>query len=67
MSSHNARGRDRQASNALRPSSVKLSKVGLMMLFLLRSDPLVMVFPPFMLDMREVVGSTAESPKCVAT
>jgi hypothetical protein len=36
-------------------------------LFLLRSDPLVSEFPPFMLDVHEVVDSPAESPKCVYT
>jgi hypothetical protein len=55
------------ASNALRPSSVKVSKVGLRMLFLSRSDPLLPEFPPFMLDVLEVVDSPAESPKCVRT
>jgi hypothetical protein len=48
-------------------SSIKVSMVGLMMLFLSRSDPLVPKFPPFMLDVREVVDSPAESSKCVAT
>jgi hypothetical protein len=28
---------------------------------------LVLVFPPFMLDVREAVDSLAELPKCVAT
>jgi hypothetical protein len=37
------------------------------MLFLSRSDPLVLEFPPFMLDMLEVVDSLAESLKCVYT
>jgi hypothetical protein len=41
--------------------------VGLMILFLSWSDPLVLKFPPFMLDVREVVDSPAESSKCVAT
>jgi hypothetical protein len=31
------------------------------------SDPLVLEFSPFMLDMLEVVNSAAESPKCVCT
>jgi hypothetical protein len=38
-----------------------------MMLFLSRLDPLVSEFPFFMLDVREVVDSPAESPKCVGT
>jgi hypothetical protein len=38
-----------------------------MILFLLRSDPLVPEFPPFMLDVREVVDYLVESPKCVGT
>jgi hypothetical protein len=38
----------------------------LMMLFLSRLDPLVSEFPPFMLDVREVVDSPAESPKVFA-
>jgi hypothetical protein len=42
-------------------------KVGLIMLSLLRSDPLLLEFPPFMLDMLEVFDSLAESPKCVHT
>jgi hypothetical protein len=37
------------------------------MLFLSRLDPLVLEFPPFMLDVREVVNSPVESPKCAAT
>jgi hypothetical protein len=37
------------------------------MLPLSRSDPLLSEFPPFMLDVLEVVDSPAESPKCVAT
>jgi hypothetical protein len=36
------------------------------MLPLSRSNPLLPEFPPFMLDVLEVVGSLAESPKCVA-
>jgi hypothetical protein len=32
-----------------------------------RSDPLLSKFPPFMLDVLEVVDSPAESPKCVHT
>jgi hypothetical protein len=48
-------------------SSIKMSKVGLSMLLLSRSDPLVLEFSPFMLDVREVVDSPAESPKCVCT
>jgi hypothetical protein len=51
----------RYASNALRPSSVKVSKVDLRMLLLLRSDPLLPEFPPFTLDVLEVVDSPAES------
>jgi hypothetical protein len=38
-----------------------------MMLFLSKSDPLVSEFPAFTLDVREVVDSLMESPKCVAT
>jgi hypothetical protein len=53
--------------NALRPSYVKVSKVGLRMLPLSRSDPLLLEFPPFMLDVLEVIDSSTESPKCVAT
>jgi hypothetical protein len=34
---------------------------------LLRSDPLLSEFSPFMLDVLEVVDSPAESPKYVAT
>jgi hypothetical protein len=37
-------------SNALRPSSLKVSKVGLRMLPLSRMDPLWPEFPPFMVD-----------------
>jgi hypothetical protein len=37
-----------------------------MMLFLSRSDPLVSEFPPFMLDVSEVVNSPEESSKCVS-
>jgi hypothetical protein len=37
------------------------------MLPLSRSDPLLPEFPPFMLDVFEVVDSPAESPKCVRT
>jgi hypothetical protein len=37
------------------------------MLPLSRSDPLLPEFPPFMIDMLEVVDSLAESPKCVLT
>jgi hypothetical protein len=54
-------------SNALRPSSVRVLKVGLRMLHLLRSDPLLTEFPPFMLDVLKVVDSPAELPKCVHT
>jgi hypothetical protein len=57
----------RYASNALRPSNVPMSKVGLRMLPLSRSDPLLLEFSSFMLDMLEVVDSPAELPKCVAT
>jgi hypothetical protein len=53
----------RYASNALRPSSIKVSKVDLSMLPLSRSDSLWSEFPPFMLDVLEVVNSPAESPK----
>jgi hypothetical protein len=55
------------ALNALRPSSIRVSKVGLRILPLSMSDPLLPEFPHFMLDMLEVVDSPAESPKCVAT
>jgi hypothetical protein len=51
----------------MRPSSVKVSKVGLKMLPLSRLDPLLLEFPPFMLDVLEVVNSPAELPKCVHT
>jgi hypothetical protein len=37
------------------------------MLPLSRSDPLLPEFPPFMLDMLEVVDSPVKSPKCVHT
>jgi hypothetical protein len=37
------------------------------MLPLSRSDPLLPEFPPFMLDVLELVDSPAEWPKCVAT
>jgi hypothetical protein len=57
----------RYASNALRPSSVKVLKVGLNMLPLSRLDPLWPEFPPFMFDVLEVVDSSTKSPKCVAT
>jgi hypothetical protein len=57
----------RYASNALRPSSIKVLKVGLIMLPLSRSDPLWLEFPPFMLVVIEVVDSPVESPKYVAT
>jgi hypothetical protein len=57
----------RYASNALRPSSVMVFKVGLRMLPLLRSDLLWPEFPPFMLDVLEVVDSPVESSKCVRT
>jgi hypothetical protein len=40
---------------------------GLRMLPLSRSDPLLSEFPPFMLDVLEVVDFPVESPKCVAT
>jgi hypothetical protein len=43
------------------------TKVGLRMLPLSRLDPLLSEFPPFMIDVLEVVDSSAESPKCVAT
>jgi hypothetical protein len=45
------------------PSSVKVSKVGLRILPLSSSDPLWPEFPPFMLDVLEVVDSLVESPK----
>jgi hypothetical protein len=54
------------ASNALLPSFVKVSKVGLRMLPLSRPDPLWPEFSPFMLDMVEVVDYPMES-KCVYT
>jgi hypothetical protein len=57
----------RYALNALQPSSIMVLKVGLRMLPLLRSDPLWSEFPPFMLDMLEVVESPAESSKCAVT
>jgi hypothetical protein len=38
-----------------------------MMLFLSRLDPLVLEFPPFMIDVYEVVDSLAESSKYVCT
>jgi hypothetical protein len=44
-------------SNVLRSSSVKVSKVGLRILPLLMSDPLWPVFPPFILDVLEIVES----------
>jgi hypothetical protein len=44
-----------------------MSKVGLRMLPLSRSDLLLSGFPLYMLDVFEVVNSPAESPKCVAT
>jgi hypothetical protein len=53
--------------NALHPSSVNVSKVGLRMLFLLKTDPLVPNSPPFVLDVFEVVDSLVHSSKCVAT
>jgi hypothetical protein len=37
------------------------------MLPLLRSDLLLSEFPPFMLDVLEVVDSLTESPNCVIT
>jgi hypothetical protein len=49
--------------NTLRPSSIKVSKVGLRMSPLSRSDPLLSEFQHFMLDVLEVVNSPAESPK----
>jgi hypothetical protein len=55
------------ASNAMRPSSIKVSKVGLRMLPLSRKDSLWLEFRPFMLDVLEVVDSPVKSPKCVAT
>jgi hypothetical protein len=54
-------------SNVLRPSSIKVSKVGLRMLPLSRTDSLLPEFPPFMFDVLEVVDCPAELPKCVAT
>jgi hypothetical protein len=51
----------------LRPSSIKVSKVGLRMLPLSSSNPLLPEFPLFMLDVLEVVKSPVESPKCVHT
>jgi hypothetical protein len=57
----------RYASNALRPSSIKVSKVGLRMFPLLWSDPLLPEFQPFMLDILEVVDSPAELAKYVST
>jgi hypothetical protein len=45
----------------------QVSKVGLRMLFLLKSDSLLPEFPPFMLDVLEVLDSPVELPKCVAT
>jgi hypothetical protein len=57
----------RYTSNTLRPSSIKVSKVSLMMLPLSRSDPLWPKFPPFMLGMLEVFDSPVESPKYVTT
>jgi hypothetical protein len=53
---------ERYALNALWPSSVWVSKVGLRKLPLLRSDPLWLEVPPFLLDVFEVV----ESPSGVA-
>jgi hypothetical protein len=53
--------------NALLHTYVRVLMVGLRMLPLLRSDPLLPEFPPFMLDMLEVVDSTVESPKCLGT
>jgi hypothetical protein len=50
-------------SNVLQPSSIMVSKVGLRMLPLSRSNMLWPEFSPFMLDMIEVVDSPAESPK----
>jgi hypothetical protein len=37
------------------------------MLPLSRSNQLLLEFPPFMLDVLEVVDSPVESPKCVRT
>jgi hypothetical protein len=54
-------------SNTLRPSSIKVSKVGLRMLPLSSLDLLWPEFPPFKFDVLEVVDFSAESPKCVAT
>jgi hypothetical protein len=55
----------RYASNALRPSSVRVSKVGLEMLPLSRLVPLLSEFPPFMLDVldrnRKLLGETIET------
>jgi hypothetical protein len=58
---------DVKSLNTLRASFVKVSRIGLIMLFLSRSDPLVSEFPPFMFHVYEVVDSPAESPKCIAT
>jgi hypothetical protein len=51
----------------LQSSSDKVSKVGLMMLFLSRSNQLMPELLFFMLEVREVVDSPAESLKCVGT
>jgi hypothetical protein len=45
------------------PSSVNVSKMGLRMLPLSRSDPLL----PVMFDVLEVVDSPVKSSKCVLT
>jgi hypothetical protein len=49
----------------LATSSIKVSKVGLRMLPLSGLDPLLPEFPPFMIDVLEVVNSPADSPKYV--
>jgi hypothetical protein len=46
---------------------IRVLKVGLRMLPLLWSDPFLPEFPPFMLDVLELVDSPVESPKCVCT
>jgi hypothetical protein len=57
----------RYASNILWPSYVKVLKVGLRTLPLWRLDPLWLEFPPFILDVLDVVDSPVESPKCICT
>jgi hypothetical protein len=44
-----------------------VSKVGLMILFLSRLNPLMSESPFFMLEVCEVVNSSAELSKCVST